>query len=148
MATNQQSAPLKSRRGYLLVASPHADGSPYRRAAVLMLEHNEQGAVGVVLDGSFRASVDQLRAQLPRISGLTDRATAAVAQIPVRAVIWEPGQLESELEHGLWLSTVADPALVFGESVPEWSELVRHVGRSVYREALGIEGFPGDVSLN
>jgi len=38
------------RRGRLLVAAPHLDDDPnFRRAVVLVLEHAEEGALGIVL---------------------------------------------------------------------------------------------------
>jgi len=147
MATNQHAA-AQSLKGRLLVASPYADRTPYRRAAVLLLEHGEQGAAGILIDETFRASLDQLRAELPRMAALQQTDSARLAGGPVRVAAWEPGQLDIELQQGLWLHTKADPSLVFSDRVPSWSELVRHVGRTVYRETLGIEGFPADPSLN
>jgi len=159
MSTNHETA-SQSLKGHLLVASPYADGTPYRRAAVLLLEHSEQGAAGILVDGTFRASVDRLRAAGPRRAGLQSRgaaspgtespgtespgSTASLAGVPVRVATWEPGQLDSELQRGLWLHTQADPGLVFSDHMPPWTELVRHVGRTVYRDALGIKGFPAD----
>ncbi|MBP85348.1 MAG: hypothetical protein CMJ64_01310 [Planctomycetaceae bacterium] len=147
MSTNQNAA-THSLKGHLLVASPYADGTPYRRAAVLLLEHSEQGAAGVLIDGTFRASLDQFQAELPRMSNLQNTGAAALAGVPVRVASWKPGQLDIELQQGLWLHTKADSALVCNEPVPEWSELVRHIGRNVYRDALGIQSFPKDPSVN
>lgn len=145
MAQNEETAE-RTLKGHLLVASPHADGSPYRRAAVLVVEHSDRGAAGVVLDGSLRESLAQLRAQMPALQ-VHDRGSSAQASLPVRIAKWEPGQLEHELGQGLWLNVVADQALLSGDTLPEWSELVREVGRTVYRE-VGISSFPLHPSLN
>jgi putative AlgH/UPF0301 family transcriptional regulator len=147
MSTNPETA-AESLKGHLLVASPYADGTPYRRAAVLLLEHSEQGAAGVVVDGTFRASMDRLRAEAMQAIDVAVPRIAALAGVPVRVATWRPGQLDAELQNGLWLHTQASAALVFSERVPEWRELVRHVGRTVYRDALGIAEFPVNPSLN
>lgn len=148
MATQQDQAAKRSLRGRLLIASPSASSSPYRHSVVLLLEHDAQGAVGLVLDGSFAESLGQLREQLPRIMGTQRLAAAGLAAVPVKVAMWQPGQLEQELLSGLWLNAPADPQRMFGEGVPPWHELVREVGRSVYRDALGITGFPENVWLN
>lgn len=44
------SEPGQSRRGRLLVASPSLVDPNFRRAVVLMLEHSEEGALGLVLN--------------------------------------------------------------------------------------------------
>jgi putative AlgH/UPF0301 family transcriptional regulator len=132
----------------MLIASPAADNSPYRRSAVLLLEHNAQGASGVVLDGTFAESLEQLRQHLPRITGMQQLPTASLAAVPVKVAIWQPGQLDQEVGSGLWFNAPANPQRLFNEGVPLWHELVREVGRSVYRDALGIEQFPPNPWLN
>jgi putative AlgH/UPF0301 family transcriptional regulator len=148
MATQQNQPATRSLRGRMLIASPSADSSPYRRSAVLLLEHNEQGASGVVLDGSFAESLEQLRKQLPRITGMQQLPTAGLAMVPVKVAMWQPGQLDQELQSGLWFNAPASPQRLLKEGVPLWHDLVREVGRSVYRDALGIEQFPANPWLN
>lgn len=148
MATKQNQPATQSLRGRMLIATPAADNSPYRRAAVLLLEHNAQGAAGVVLDGSFAASLEQLREQLPRVAGMRQLPTAGLAAVPVKVAIWQPGQLDQELQAGLWFNAPASPQRLLNEGVPLWRDLVREVGRSVYRDALGIEQFPVNPWLN
>lgn len=44
-------SPPRFRRGRLLVAAPHLDDDPnFRRAVVLVLEHADEGALGIVLN--------------------------------------------------------------------------------------------------
>lgn len=148
MATKQNQPATQSLRGRMLIAAPLADKSPYRRSAVLLLEHNAEGASGVVLDGSFAASLDQLRQQLPRITGMQQLPTAGLAAVPVKVAVWQPGQLDQELQSGVWFNAPANPQRLLNEGVPPWHELVREVGRSVYRDALGIEEFPHNPWLN
>lgn len=144
MAASQKAA-RQSYKGHLLVASPYADGSPYRRSAVLLLEHSEQGAIGVIVDDKFRASVGRFREQLPSVNALNRGQSAAA--LPVNLVKWESGQLEHELKQGLWLNRIADPSPLFTSQVPDWRELVRDVGRSIYRD-IGINEFPTHPALN
>ena len=66
----------------MLIASPFADNSPYRRSLVLLLQHDAQGAAGVVLDGTFAESLEQLRAHLPRIIGMQQMPAAGLAAVP------------------------------------------------------------------
>ena len=148
MTTKYDQTATQSLRGRMLIASPAAGNSPYRGAVVLLLEHNAEGAAGVVLDGSFAESLNQLREQLPRIAGLQPLAVAGLAAVPVKVALWQPGQLDQELQIGLWLNAPANPQQMLNEGIPPWHELVREVGRSVYREALGISQFPANVWLN
>lgn len=134
-------------RGRLLIASPYAQGSPYHRAMVLLLEHDEHGAAGIVLDGSFRAAIDGMRAQMVAPPAET-RLPANVTAVSVRLAVWPAGQLDDELRHGVWLSAAVDPGRLFASKVPDWTACVREVGRSVYRDALGIRDFPADPRVN
>jgi putative AlgH/UPF0301 family transcriptional regulator len=145
MAIEQQDPQVPSIRGQLLVASPHADASPYRRAVVLLMEHNEEGTAGIVLDDQFRRSLVELRGNLPQ---MTSDRVGKLGSIPVRLANWEPGQLEVEVNNGLWLSLPSDMEQILNDGLPKWSDLVRAVGRSVYREALGIEHFPSNPHFN
>ncbi|HRX78545.1 MAG TPA: YqgE/AlgH family protein [Pirellulaceae bacterium] len=148
MATKQNQPATQSLRGRMLIAAPLADNSPYRRSAVLLLEHNAEGASGVILDDSFAASLRQLRQQLPRITGTQQLPIAGLAAVPVKVAMWQPGQLDHELQSGVWFNAPANPQRLLSEGVPPWHVLVREVGRSVYREALGIKGFPHSPWLN
>ena len=148
MATKHDETAQQSLRGRMLIASPAANNSPYRQAVVLLLEHNDQGAAGAVLDGSFAESLRQLREQLPRITGMQQLSSAGLAAVPVKVAMWQPGQLDQELQSGLWFHAPANPLQLLFEGIPPWHELVREVGRSVYRDALGIEDFPANVWLN
>ena len=148
MTTKQNQMAVQSLRGRMLIASPAANNSPYRCAVVLLLEHNAEGAAGVVLDGSFAESLQQLREQLPWITGMQELSAAGLAAVPVKVALWQAGQLDQELESGLWFNAPANPQQLLSEGIPPWHALVREVGRSVYRDALGISEFPANVWLN
>ena len=58
---------------------------------------------------------------------------------------WGPGQLETEMKTGSWLTLPADPTIVFREnSMTVWPEIMRSLGKpyDVYAE------MPSDPSLN
>lgn len=147
MAIERKQLSELSSRGRLLIASPYAEGSPYHRSLVLLLEHNEQGAAGILLDGGFRTAVDGLRDQLPRQTE-GNQLAASLAAIPVRVAVWTAGQLDQEMSQGLWFSAVVDPGRLLSSELPDWTACVREVGRSVYRDALGIRSFPPNPSVN
>ena len=148
MTTKHDQTANHSLRGRMLIASPAANHSPYRRSVVLILEHDAEGTVGMVLDGSLAASLEQLRNQLPRVTNMQALPAAGLAAEPVKIAMWQPGQLDQELQNGLWFNVPANPERLLHEEVPPWRELVREVGRSVYRDTLGIKGFPTNVWLN
>lgn len=129
----------------MLIASPHADATPYRRSVVLVVEHDERGTVGVILDGTFQRSVEQAREQLGQV--VRDRQAGVIAAVPVRIATWPPGALEIEVKNGLWMTAPATSDMIFSKQ-SNWHELVRGVGRTVYRDALNIRHFPDDPRLN
>jgi putative transcriptional regulator len=51
---------MKSLQGQLLVATPQLPDANFFRAVVLMVEHNDQGAVGVVLNRRISKTVEEL----------------------------------------------------------------------------------------
>jgi putative AlgH/UPF0301 family transcriptional regulator len=147
MATQQRIA-NRPPQGRILIASPSADDSPYRRSVVLLLEHNARGAAGVVLDGSFAESLEKLRDHLPRIAQSQAASAASLAVVPVKVAMWQPGQLDKELKNGTWFNAVVGSQQLLHKPIPPWHELVREIGRSVYRDSLGIKHFPNDPTLN
>lgn len=148
MATKQEDKSQRSLRGRMLVASPSADASPYRRSVVLVLEHNAEGAAAAVLDADFAASLEKLREQLPMLAGRQQSQLPAQAGLPVKIATWQPGQLDHEVRGGLWFNLPANAQQILNEGLPPWHKLVQEVGRSIYREALGIRNFPEHVSAN
>ena len=62
----------ESLKGQLLIAAPMLLDPNFRRTVVLLLEHTEEGAIGVVLnrpsDTEAREAVPDLRAVLPTTS--------------------------------------------------------------------------------
>lgn len=51
---------MKSLKGHFLVASPHLIDSNFRRSVVLMIQHDEEGAFGVVMNRPTNNSIDDV----------------------------------------------------------------------------------------
>lgn len=186
---------LRTLEGQLLIASPQMEDPRFRRVVILLLHHDEDGAMGVVLnqrlpinaDDSWAALGDSVeigdhRAHLggPLAGSITvlhdvqsDRSHTPQGRIYVlhkREQLdklldaidqhesfqffvghagWSSGQLESELAEGSWLSIPASPDFVFSHDQNDmWMSAMREAGLSFYRDVLGIEEFPVDVSVN
>ena len=72
----------------------------------------------LVLDG---ATIDRVIEQ-----------NASDARFYAGLVFWEPGELESELERGVWYVIDHDPSLVFrGSTDGLWEELVNRSSRVI-----------------
>jgi putative transcriptional regulator len=51
--------PMKSLKGYFLVAAPNLTDSNFSQAVVLMLQHDQNGALGVVINRTLEVTVKQ-----------------------------------------------------------------------------------------
>lgn len=60
---------------------------------------------------------------------------------------WEPGQLESEIEQGGWLTLAATPDHVFDSPEGLWKQVCDQVGHDVLKSHLG-NHMPDDPSMN
>ena len=62
---------------------------------------------------------------------------------------WGPGQLESEMREGSWLTLPAEPHLVFWEQADDlWSYVVRRACSANLARLIGVDALPEDPSLN
>lgn len=99
-----------------------------------------QTATGVYLS----ATKEHLE-QLVALSG-------GVAEAPFHLFVghakWEPGQLEQELEQGMWLQLPASANLVFDDGEDKWLEALREVGRNFWKETIGVKHVPDDATVN
>ncbi len=72
-------------------------------------------------------------------------------QCPFRLFVgtasWQPGQLETEIDAGVWLSMPAQRELVFASPDNLWDRALRAHGRHFLRQ-IGVKHFPHDVTLN
>lgn len=61
--------PVQSLKGHLLIAGPGLVDPNFRRAVVLIGEHSEEGALGVILNRALAATVDET---VPELAVLVD----------------------------------------------------------------------------
>src|SRR6266508_1953464 len=161
---------MDSLKGHLLIAGADLWDPNFRRTVVLIGHHDDEGAVGVVLNRATEVPVSEAAPPLAAvvvadfeepgranvvafgsIGFLPDESDGdSIGGIRKARVFaghagWGPGQLEAELEEGSW---IVEPALeddVFNPD-PErlWSEVLRRKGRQYDLLRL----MPPDPSLN
>jgi putative transcriptional regulator len=165
----------------LLLAMPQLQDPNFKRAVVQLIEHDEQGTFGLVLnrevdltaadlcesleldwngdpsacirwggpvqsntgwvlfgdDVALEMAGEPVQQVLPGLSFAGSLAVLqAVAEQPpddVRLFLgyagWGPGQLESEIAAGAWLSAPPSPEVVFGvEPAEMWNHVLRSLG--------------------
>jgi putative transcriptional regulator len=114
---NEPTEPIESLRGKLLIAAPSLFDF-FRRTVILMVEHTEEGAFGVVLN---RASETTVGEAVPALADLTG------ADQPVW--IGGPVAAESVVVLGEFLDPAESPKLVIGEVGVVDPELGAELGR-------------------
>jgi putative transcriptional regulator len=181
---------MDSIRGQLLIAGPTLLDPNFFRTVVLVVEHSEEGALGLVLN---RASEATVRDAVPQLGELVDADEPLFIGGPVqpssvivlaqladpddaaliafddvgvigvgpdgdeqaagvrqgRAFVghagWGPGQLDSELERGDWITDSARLADAFADEPKElWPNVLTRMGGSY---AL-VARMPPDPSVN
>jgi putative transcriptional regulator len=181
---------MESARGQLLIAGPSLLDPNFWRTVVLVVEHSEEGALGLVLNRPSETSVGEAVPQLEQLidgddplfiggpvqpsavivlaefEDPSDAALLAFDDVGVlgmsnspdelttgvrngRAFVghagWGPGQLDSELERGDWITEAARLEDAFTGEPPElWSQVLIRKGGSY---AL-IARMPPDPSMN
>ena len=182
---------MRSLAGHLLVASPYLENSPFSQTVILLLQHTDEAAWGVVLNRLAGETIPDFWKQVSdepcetdqelnvggpiagpvlAVHRCRDLAEAAVppgvfvatdkdrlnqlvhqTEHPFRLFVglsgWTAGQLETELEAGVWLTMPASVEDVFGDADELWRSALREVGHAFTR-SLGIKHIPQDVSVN
>lgn len=182
---------MESLEGHLLIAAPELLDPNFVRSVVLMVQHNEQGALGLILNRPTSKQLQQLWADvgdepchssgpvylggpvpgpIMAIHAIPDLAELEVLEgvffaakkdhldklvlrtdLPCRVFVghagWGPGQLESELKLGGWLTAPATMQDVFHDDEDLWERLVKR-GRKPLPEILQITRVPPDPSVN
>jgi len=181
-----------SLEGHLLVASPHLLDDNFQRTVVLLLQHDEGGAYGVVLNRPSGETVQGLMSQLgvvdcgdrgPILLGgpipgaliaLHSRPSCSEHSLPggihltsqkgflfelasdcpdflrffVGHAGWDVGQLELEMQEGMWHVLPFDSEAIQQIDPGElWDTAMREVGCQVL-ELLNIRHWPQDPSWN
>lgn len=182
----------KSFKGHLLVAAPKLRDPNFFRAVILLVQHDERGSLGLVLnrpmDMTVRKAWRQLSQTPCQIEGHlhkggpcegvlmalhTDIEASDVevmdgihfsttkdaiehlvghgggsVQLYVGYAGWSPGQLESELSEGAWLTLPATTGKVFDSNEHKWDILMRAIGRESLLQWMDPKLVPDDPSLN
>jgi putative transcriptional regulator len=182
---------MNSLRGHFLVASPHLMDPNFYRSVVLMVQHDEAGALGLVVNRPTGKTIQDIwqmvsdepcdcespiflggpvRGPLAAVHGREDHSNIEVVpglyytvedkalsevmrsdsafRVFIGYAGWAPGQLESELKAGGWLTTPAAVDEVFGEPDRLWRHVSRRMGREFLAATLKPKVVPDDSSLN
>ena len=141
-----------SLRGRLLVATPALGDPNFDRTVVLMLEHTEEGAVGLVLNRPSGTDLDEAGADWEGWDLLAARPPVVFVGGPVSrtavicvARLGDGGQLEGEIADGAWFVGDANPGDALTPD-PEtlWEDVLRRQGGRLAMFAL----CPSDPSQN
>jgi putative transcriptional regulator len=154
----------ESLRGKLILASPTLIDPNFARTVVLIAEHTEEGAMGLVLNRPADSTVSDA---VPDLAWLTDddariddelgfigtdaddpeALEGAIRRARVYAghAGWGPGQLEEELAEEAWIVEPPRREEVFAEDADGlWAAVLRRKGR----EYALLATMPLDPSLN
>ena len=172
-------------KGIFLVASPSLRDPNFRQTVVLLCEHGEEGALGVVVNRPTEMNITEVLPQIPILEGQTHMVFSGgpvqrnhllilyrtpegledthhvfdgvylggnmaileeIVKNPFspddfRAFMgysgWAPGQLESEMETGSWLTLPADSSLMFDrDHTSVWGDILQNLGSqyAIYRD--------------
>src|SRR5579884_3748923 len=149
---------MESMRGQLLVAGPTLLDPNFWRTVVLIVEHNEDGALGLVLNRPSETNVGEAVPQLAALLAFDDVGVLGTGgseeelTVGIRAgraflghAGWGPGQLDGELERGDWILEPAKRDDAFSlDARGLWSEVLTRKGGSY---AL-VARMPADPSMN
>ena len=183
---------MKSFQGHFLVAAPNQLDPNFVEAVVLVIEHGDRGAFGVIVNcprkrrdrlsrprttkprrpkgpkPHFGGPVtgplmavhrDELFAETQVLPGVffAGREKNVLALMRSRGqpckvftgyVGWGPGQIEREVDLGIWRATAATAAEIFSNGGNLWERLLRRAVDSVLQVMCNVKHFPSDVSLN
>src|SRR6184192_555147 len=105
---------MESLKGQLLLAAPTLFDPNFRRAVVLVTEHNEEGAAGLVLNRRSQTPVTEAVPDLaPLVPDDVLAGETRRARVFAGYAGWGPGQLEAELEESSWIVEEADRHYLF-----------------------------------
>ena len=190
--TTSRNLNVKSLQGHFLVAAPHQLDPNFVKTVILVVEHADRGAFGVIVNCprdrhvaiSRQARSRRRRAERPRLyfggpvtgplmAVHTDESFAEVEVLPgvffagrekkVLALMrssehpckvfagytgWGPGQLEHEVEAGIWRAIPATAANIFSSGGDLWEDLLRQACDSLLQVMCNIKHIPSDPSMN
>ncbi len=183
---------MKSLQGHFLVAAPHQLDANLVEAVILVIEHADRGAFGVIVNcpTDRHEGISQQRSTKrrwregpglyfggpvtgPLMAVHTDESLAEIEVLPgvffaeeqknVLTLMrfrwqpfrvftgyagWGPGQLDDEVEHGIWRAIPATAAEIFSNGDNLWERLLRQAFDSLLQVMCNVKHIPSDPSLN
>lgn len=113
-------ASMESKKGFLLVASPGLVDPNFVRTVVFVAEHNEEGALGLILNRAGVLAVKDLWLSLSGDTAVTERKTFLGGPVQKNAVLLLHGYDDLAGEN-----TPIVPGVYLGSEVEVLAELVR-----------------------
>ena len=182
---------MDSLTGNLLIAIPDLHDVNFFRTVVLLFQHSDEGASGVILNRPSDVTIAKVWDEVAKepsesqdfvqIGGPVEgplialHSSLSLAEIPVVDGVflsmgrdnlnqlvgqsdqqfklysgysgWGPGQLESEIEQGGWLTFPASSEQVFDSPEGLWKQVCSEVGNDILKPHIG-NFRPTDPSLN
>ncbi len=112
----------------LLLAMPDLADPNFRRAVVLLVHHDEDGTVGLVLNRKADLTATDLCESLDALRSVAGEPPAQL-RLFLGYAGWGPGQLEAELAAGAWVVAPFAHEPIFAVSEDElWSHVWRLLG--------------------
>ncbi len=172
---------MESLAGKLLIAIPELHDANFFQSVVLLFQHDDEGASGVILNRPANVTIAEVWDEVARepsdcpdfvhIGGPVEgplialHTSLALAETPVVAGLylsmgreklnqlvnqsdqpfkiysgysgWGPGQLESEIEQGGWLTLPASANEVFDSQEGLWKQVCSQVGNDILKPHFG-----------
>ncbi|MGD9126430.1 MAG: YqgE/AlgH family protein [Planctomycetia bacterium] len=124
-------------RGKLLVADPHLPDANFFRSVVFLIEHNEEGAIGLVLNRTSERSIAELWDEI------SEKPCESEAKIDLGGPVEGPLMAIHTLPHLAELEII--PGIFFAAQRDHLDDLV-HTTQSPYRLFVGHSGWgPGQL---
>src|SRR5688572_6262105 len=109
MASDTKTPTGRFLSGTFLVATPYLQELPYRHSVVLVMRHDEHGALGFVMDNQLKTSLRAVESFFRRGQPWTGKLAGEFPGLRMfkGVVMWPAGKLEQEVGQGIWLRTPA-----------------------------------------
>lgn len=179
-------------QGNFLIASPKMDDPNFHRTVILMLEHDDEGSMGLILNRPLSLNIDEAWnriSELPchhegpvyqggpcpgplmvvhgeaDIGGMTvmpglymSSESPEIERLmrqpltQVRFVIgyagWGPGQLEDEMQWGVWRTVAGQARMCFDDADSMWMNMLRHIDPTLAMLEAKPHIRPSDPTMN
>ena len=120
----------------LLIAMPGMADPNFSTTVTLVCEHNDEGALGIVINRPLTLTVGGLFEQLSRdiIDAMATGTGPSRSLVALGYAGWDAGQLEGEMLANSWLNVPATPEIVFDMPFTDrWEAAARAIGIDLNR---------------